>query len=66
MLGIYIHERKITCVTVVASTHDQPTCRHSRFCTNSTRDDTEEASLIKMMKNSFPYSLNDEGIGLVI
>ena len=66
MLGIYIREWKITCVTVVASTHDQPICRHSRFCTNSTRGDTDETSLVKMTKNSFPYSLNDEGIGLVI
>ena len=53
MLGIYIREWKITCVTVVASTHDQPTFRHSRFCTNSTRVDTDKTSLVKMTKTHF-------------
>ena len=66
MLGIYIREWKITCVTVVALTHDQATCRHSHFCSIFTHGDTDETSLVKMTKNSFPYSLNDEGIGLVI
>ena len=66
MLGIYIREEKTTCVAAVASTHDQPICRRSRFYTNSTRGDTDKTSLVKMTKNSFPYSLNDKGIGLVI
>ena len=51
---------------VVALTHDQPNCRHSRFCTNSTHGNTEETSLAETTKNSFSYSLNDEGIELVI
>ena len=42
----------VTC-TLHFSTHDQPICRHSRFCNNSTRDDTDKTSLVKMMKNHF-------------
>ena len=55
---------EFTRVTIVASTHDQPNCRHSQFCTKSIRGNTDKTYLVKMTKNSFQYSLNDEGIGL--
>ena len=52
----------VTC-TLHFSTNNQPICRTLAFVPR--HGDTDETSLVKMTKNSFPYSLNDEGIGLI-